>query len=285
MIFERNFVAYNISGFRGGGILNKYSDSYIKNNIFVYNRSSGDGAAIFCSRTWSWTNPTIINNVIYGNSAQGNGGAITILYADPIIYNTIMWNNMPNEIDRDELSNPIITYSNIQGGWEGEGNIDIDPLFRDIADDDYHLMSSACGDPYDSPCIDSGNPIFRDSLLDCSWGLGGPRSDMGAYGGGDSVQVGIVNSPSLPGEFILLRNYPNPFNAQTTIEYFLPEPRNLRLAVYDLLGREILILFDGFRAAGVHKAYLDASYLSSGVYFYRLRAGSAVVTRKMILLK
>lgn len=185
MIFERNFVAYNISGFRGGGILNKYSDSYIRNNIFIYNQCAAEGAAIFCSRTWSRSNPTIINNVIYGNQAGVNGGAIKIIYADPIISNTIMWNNAPDEINRDDLSNPVITYSNIQGGWEGEGNIDTDPLFRNVADNDYHLMAVQCGDPNDSPCIDTGNPPLQDSLLDCSWGLGGLRSDMGAYGGGE----------------------------------------------------------------------------------------------------
>jgi hypothetical protein len=286
MIFERNYVAYNISGFRGGGILNKYSDSYIRNNIFAYNQCAGEGAAIFCSRTWSWSNPTIINNVIYGNQAGVNGGAIKIIYADPIIYNTIMWNNAPDEINRDDLSNPVVTYSNIQGGWQGEGNIDTDPLFRNVTVDDFHLMSTACGDPYDSPCIDTGNPIFRDSLLDCAWGLGDLRSDMGAYGGGDSVAVGIIdNSSFLPDEIILLQNYPNPFNAETKIGFSIVKSNRVKLAVYDLLGREVQTLIDEYKQAGIHTAILNAAGLSSGVYFYILRAGEAVQAKPMVLLK
>ncbi|UCE65804.1 MAG: hypothetical protein JSU85_13210 [Candidatus Zixiibacteriota bacterium] len=197
IIFEWNSVAYNVSGFRGGGILNKYSDSYIRNNIFVYNRCAAEGAAIFCSRTWSRSNPTIINNVIYGNQAGVNGGAIKIIYADPVISNTIMWNNTPDEINQDDLSNPVITYSNIQGGWAGEGNINIDPLFRDPQGGDFHLQDSInCGDPLYSPCIDTGSPVIFDSLLDCSRGLGTLRSDMGAYGGyisGCNYVVGDVN--------------------------------------------------------------------------------------------
>jgi hypothetical protein len=286
MIFERNFVAYNISGFRGGGILNNYSDSYIRNNIFVYNQCAYDGAAINCRRTWSYSNPTIINNVIYGNQAGGNGGALTIVYADPIISNTIMWNNTPDEIDRDELSNPVITYSNIQNGWAGEGNIDVDPLFRNVAIDDFHLMSIVCGDSADSPCIDAGDQILLDSLLDCWWGLGGLRSDMGAYGGGDSVTVKIPNDiPSVPGKFMLMQNYPNPFNAGTKITFSIVKSIEVRLAVYDLLGREVQILVNKYKQAGIHTVNFDATGLSSGVYFCRLQVGEAVQTKPMVLLR
>ena len=286
MIFERNYVAYNVSGFRGGGILNKYSDSYIRNNIFVYNQCAAEGAAIFCSRTWSWSNPTIINNVIYGNQAGVNGGAIKIIYADPIISNTIMWNNTPDEINRDELSNPIITYSNIQGGWVGEGNIDIDPLFRDPDNSDFYLMSIACGDSLDSPCIDVGDPIILDSLLDCGWGLGGQRSDMGAYGGGDSLITAIFeNHIPAPGRFMLMQNYPNPFNASTTVRFILFEPNDAKITIYDLLGRQVQTLINEYRQAGIHTTIFDATDLSSGVYFYRLQVGEAVETKRMVLLK
>jgi hypothetical protein len=286
MIFERNFVADNSSGFRGGGIFNNYSDSYISNNIIVHNQCSEDGAAINSRRTWTWSNPTIINNVIYGNTAGGTGGALAIVYADPIISNTIMWNNTPNEIDRDDLSNPSITYSNIQGGWQGQGNIDLAPLFRNIANDDYHLMSIACGDSANSPCIDAGNPDIIDSLLDCSWGLGGSRSDMGAYGGGDSVTVGIAgNNFPLPDKLTLSQNYPNPFNCETKIQFSIVKAMEVRLSVYDLLGREVKTLIDEYRQAGVHTVNFDSRGLSSGLYYYRLQVGEAVKTKRMVLLK
>jgi hypothetical protein len=147
-------------------------------------------------------------------------------------------------------------------------------------------MSIACGDSADSPCIDAGDPNILDSLLDCSWGLGGPRSDMGAYGGGDSITVGILdNIPSLPDRFILLQNYPNPFNAQTTIRFILPEPQDVELTVFDLLGRRIEIMIDEYMSAGAHTVTYDAAGLSSGVYFCRLHAGDVVETKRMVLLK
>jgi hypothetical protein len=147
-------------------------------------------------------------------------------------------------------------------------------------------MATICGDSVDSPCIDAGDPNILDSLLDCSWGLGGPRSDMGAYGGGDSAAVGIWNTPPpLPDRYFLFKNYPNPFNANTTIRFVLPKSQNVELAVYDLLGRRIDVLINDYLEAGVHSVAFDASALSSGVYFYRLRAGDVVETKRMVLLK
>jgi hypothetical protein len=178
----------------------------------------------------------------------------------------------------------IIQYSDIEGGFPGTGNIGVDPLFRDPASGDFHLMSTACGDSADSPCIDAGDPAILDSLLDCSWGLGGTRSDMGAYGGGDSLITGIFdNIPSLPDRFILLQNYPNPFNAH--IRFVLPEPQGVELIVYDLLGRRVKTLMDEQLQAGVHNVIFNASDYPSGVYFARLEISGLSKSIKMVLLK
>lgn len=79
--------------------------------------------------------------------------------------------------------------------------------------------------------------------------------------------------------------YPNPFNSVSTIKFALDKPQDVKLSVYDLLGRRIAVLIDDYREAGVHEITFDASSLSSGVYFYRLRAGDAVATKRMVLLK
>ena len=84
---------------------------------------------------------------------------------------------------------------------------------------------------------------------------------------------------------MLLQNYPNPFNAKTTIRFILPRPVNVELAIYDLLGLRIEVLIFEPIEAGIHTVEFDASSLSSGVYFYRLRAGDVVETKKMVLLK
>jgi hypothetical protein len=88
-----------------------------------------------------------------------------------------------------------------------------------------------------------------------------------------------------PTAFRLGQNYPNPFNPSTTITYELPEASVARLNVYDMLGREVSVLVNERRDAGVHQVKFDGSGLSSGVYLYRLQAGTFVQTRKLLLLQ
>lgn len=86
-------------------------------------------------------------------------------------------------------------------------------------------------------------------------------------------------------QFSLEQNYPNPFNSQSTIVYTLPVDAKATLKIYDILGRQIDILFDEFQTTGKHRIVWDAKNISSGVYFYRLQIADYVQTRKMILLK
>jgi hypothetical protein len=89
----------------------------------------------------------------------------------------------------------------------------------------------------------------------------------------------------LPGQFQLLQNYPNPFNPGTTIKYDLPKATHVSLTVYDLLGRELSVLVNERRDAGVYEVKFDGSNLASGVYFYYLQAGSFVDTKALLLLR
>jgi len=95
----------------------------------------------------------------------------------------------------------------------------------------------------------------------------------------------VVDHGALPASLRLEQNYPNPFNPSTAIEFVLPESGRVVLEVYDLLGRRLGTILDGFRPAGAHRAVFDASVHSSGVYLYRLSAGGAVLTRRMVLLR
>lgn len=90
---------------------------------------------------------------------------------------------------------------------------------------------------------------------------------------------------SQPESYDLGQNYPNPFNPTTTIAYSLDKAEQVRLVVYDLLGQEVSVLVDGFRTAGQHKVEFNGSNLPSGIYFYRMEAGSQVFTNKMMLIK
>jgi hypothetical protein len=94
-----------------------------------------------------------------------------------------------------------------------------------------------------------------------------------------------TDDPALPLEFALEPNFPNPFNPTTQIRWSLDTGRETSLKVYDVLGREVAVLVDGFIPAGRHQVTFDAAGLTSGVYMYRLQSGTQVRTGKMTLLK
>ncbi len=85
--------------------------------------------------------------------------------------------------------------------------------------------------------------------------------------------------------YALASNYPNPFNPSTEIRFTLPEASAVSLVVYDVMGREVERLLDKTLGAGYHEARWDATGLPSGVYLYRIEAGSFAQTRRMTLLK
>jgi len=95
----------------------------------------------------------------------------------------------------------------------------------------------------------------------------------------------IENNQNIITEFSLSQNYPNPFNPTTTIKYQIPESGLVTLKVYDILGNEVATLVNEEKPAGSYRAELNGSNLSSGIYYYRMRAGEFVGTKKMILLK
>ncbi len=96
-----------------------------------------------------------------------------------------------------------------------------------------------------------------------------------------SVEKGVKHL----GEYLLIQNYPNPFNPTTKIKYQIPELSFVTIKIYDMLGREITTLVDIEKPAGNYEINFDASGLTSGVYFYQLRADSFVETKKMVLLR
>ncbi len=93
------------------------------------------------------------------------------------------------------------------------------------------------------------------------------------------------NNPALPYESVLYQNYPNPFNPTTTLTFSLANPSVTTLKVFDLHGRQVRQLVDGFQPAGQHEIQFDGSDLASGLYFVRLQAGSSAKTIKMLLAK
>jgi hypothetical protein len=88
-----------------------------------------------------------------------------------------------------------------------------------------------------------------------------------------------------PTEFKLSQNYPNPFNPSTTFRYSIPQTSKVVIKVYDILGNEIVTLMDEEKSIGTYELTWNAASLSSGVYFYQLKAGEYTAVKKMILLR
>ncbi len=102
----------------------------------------------------------------------------------------------------------------------------------------------------------------------------------------DALVTSVNHSTSeLPELFVLTQNYPNPFNPSTSIQYTVSSRQFVRLKVYDVLGNEVATLVNEEKAAGTYAVEFNAKDLPSGIYFYRLQAGSFVETKKMILMK
>jgi predicted outer membrane repeat protein len=192
-----NVIISGNSADNGGGIFCYQSSPSLENVIISGNYASNSGGGINC---YDFSNLSLKNLTISGNSADNGGGMyfnesspnlqnLTIssnyayiygggIYAEssyPFLTNSILWNDSPQEVYL-LLSIITVSYSDIQGGFAGTGNIDSDPLFVDSGSGDYHLSwaNFPIPDATMSPCIDIGDPS---SPLDPD----GTRVDMGAY--------------------------------------------------------------------------------------------------------
>jgi parallel beta-helix repeat protein len=160
-----NIIADN-SATSGGGIICADSSAAITNNVIAGNSAIERGGGIEVTRSSGLSAPTVTNNTIVDNSA-GEGGGISCYWdSSPVVVNTILWNNTPDQIylpalDSQHPNTITVSYSDVQGGEAGivtnyngvvfwlDGNIDADPMFVDADNGDYHLSSF-------SPCIIAG---------------------------------------------------------------------------------------------------------------------------------
>ena len=149
--------------------------------------------------------------------------------------------------------------------------------YLDFFTADYHLFTEI-GLEYFKLSDDNGDKIFS---------IKGMVKDGIVYG--DTTLTDVENEIELPKEFSLSQNYPNPFNPNTKISWQSPIGSWQTLKVYGMLGKEVATLVDEFRPAGSYevefKSAVGSFQLASGMYFYRLKAGDFVETKKMILIK
>ena len=194
-------ISGNSAQFGGGFCCHYPATSVALTNCTITGNSAYVGGGVRCSNTAS---PKLTNCTITGNWAErpyGGGGVYCDVYASPTLTNCILRANTPGELGGP--ASPIVTYSDIDGGWEGEGNIDANPKFRTFRGFDYILA------PH-SPCIDAGDPAILDGISDWhprwpNWYPNGSRSDMGAYGGPGNWRWLVYEPPGFEGLEYLAR--------------------------------------------------------------------------------
>jgi hypothetical protein len=267
-------------------------------------------------------NYSLMNCTITGNYAGANGGAMYnkgsetgfVGVCNTTVENSIIWNNEASHSTTssdasvtDSVASPAFSYSLVANSISNSGtwiaslgtddghNIDKDPLFKSALDPstapssngDFHLQLGSPALGTGSPATDPGVPKTD---ID-----GNPRPlpstdtnvDIGAYE--ENHNATNIKDDALhgPKKFMLEQNYPNPFNPTTTIKYDIPKASYVTLKVYDILGNVVKTLVDKEQVAGNYQIQFAVGnrQLASGVYLYRLQAGSFVQTKKMILLK
>jgi hypothetical protein len=126
---------------------------------------------------------------------------------------------------------------------------------------------------------DIGGNAYRGNVLYIGYG------PANVYFDAVDLALDVPLPDGTPLSFGLDQNYPNPFNPSTTIVYSIPVTGNVRLTVFDLLGREVQVLVNDHKDAGKYSHTFDASSLASGMYVYRLQAGDHMQARKLLLLR
>jgi hypothetical protein len=288
-----NNVVINNTGRYGAGIVLNYTGGEYKNNLICKNFGSLD----FGAGSGIWLNGSfhreilIENNTIASNSSNsGTPGVYSFGGARGTLRNNIIWGNHGGNTSQITGSLLVVSYCDVQGGWNGAGNMNIDPEFDST---NYYLKNT-------SPAIDKGDSsiIYNDPENSANPGqallpaLGTVRNDMGTYGGPLSkvisntvVSVNNINSVSNPEGFKLYQNYPNPFNPTTNLEFGISELGLVNLKVYNVLGNEVAVLVNENLSPGTYNVKWNASGFTSGIYYYTLKSGEKLETKKMLLIK
>jgi len=296
---ENNLIINNQATY-GGGL-----SIFIESNPILINNTITNNSAFCGGGIWLWggdlPNSHHHTSKKLKKSLTKFGDGIWLTNDSPEFINTIIWGNTAasdsngNQVygtgsgDRD----PNFYYCDIEGGAGGFvgphnglylNNIDIDPLFVNAPNGDYHLSDA-------SPCIGAGIDSVAGYHAPPTDIDGNPRPnptgsmpDIGAY---ESSFVNTISKTfdKSPKSFSLKQNYPNPFNPSTKIKYTLPKSEKVKIEIFNLLGQKINTLLNKQMPSGSHEVEFIAKDLPSGVYLYRIEAGEYQEVKKMILLE
>jgi predicted outer membrane repeat protein len=291
-----------ISYAAGGGFSGNCTGEMI-NCLFASNTAATGGGYWNSGgiSVWTGTNVDLVNCTFVDNSAAYGAGLTVGSGGTATITDCVFWGNSYNQIAlvdyNDQGGTLFVDYCDVQDGIDsvsvsplstlnwGIGNINEDPLFIGTGDYPFSLQDL-------SPCVNAGIPDTTGLNLPEFDLAGNPRVfggriDMGAY---ENQNVVGANEDLIPLITKLNQNYPNPFNPSTTINYSLKENSKVTLNIYNIKGQKVKQLVSHQRSAGQHSVVWNGTddsgkSVSSGIYFYKLKAGDFQKVRKMILIK
>jgi hypothetical protein len=237
---------------------------------------------------YNWTSsPTLVNCSIGGNTAYDASVLYNQANSFPVLRNCVVWGNAQGQsgpITNLSGSTTTMTYSDMQGGAAGVGNIQIDPQFLDT-----NLMISDT-----SPCVDVGSNAYVTESTDINGSTriadgdanGSAIVDMGAY----EIQPSVTGTPEVAAAgatgTLLFAPSPNPFMSETRIAFRIETTQHVSMTVYDAAGRRVRSLFEGVRAPGTYSVNWDGrsdsgNPVSTGIYLLRMSAGPTQLGSKI----
>lgn len=292
-----------------GGIIVTWTDYRSTNNFDIYAQRVGPSGAV----VWVVDGAVMNNNVAYDQIdpkivSDGLGGGIISwtdkrtgttndIYAQRVnSTGAVQWTATGIIIctaSGDQIKSQIVSDGN-NGAyivWEDHRNAGNSDIYAQRIASNAAINWAATGFPICTMGNDQVSPMVVSNgnlgaIVVWADYRSGNNFDIYEVGFNTTGLIAIENNgTAIPGEFALLQNYPNPFNPSTTIMFQLPTSGNVKLSVYDIMGKEVSVLVNESQNAGNYKIEWNASSYPSGVYFYRLEAGSFVSNKKMILIK
>jgi hypothetical protein len=214
----------------------------------------------------------------------GSNGGTVIFTADS--------ENLSGNITCDSYSSVTATFQNSSTlkGYINTAALTLDASSTwNVTADSYLTSLTETGGTTSSALTnitDNGYTIYYNKSLSANSWLGGSTYTLSGGGKLTPATTTAVNeSTTTPAAFALNQNYPNPFNPTTIISYQLPVSGFISLKVYDILGKEVSILTNGYKPAGKYTVTFNASGLASGIYIYKLNSGNYSSIKKMMVLK
>jgi hypothetical protein len=263
---DANIVTYSETPVPSGGTIAGYTYNQLTSSVLLFLGVGGDDALVTrnspplpaiqvpCTYTTTWNYQSDTNHIV--------PGLMWIVSTTNYTIDAFGTLRLPvGDYPALRMKNVSFTYSyNLFTGLSRTKSITYSFMTRGLAEVTVNIDTTQ----------ENLSTVFPESVI---------------YTGSGTTDVNELVGGQIPGEFSLEQNYPNPFNPKTVVSYQLSVVSDVRLVVYDLLGREVAVLVKERKAPGKYEATWDGTGFSSGVFLCRLSAGNFVQTRKMVLLK